>query len=50
MIFAFELDTLIRVIHSWNSLLGQILHPTSYEYMNNLILSMPLIDTVTDYR
>ena len=34
----------------WNSLLGQILHPLSYEYMNNLILTMPHIDTVTDYR
>lgn len=34
----------------WNSLLGQILHPASYEHTHNLILSMPEVDTTTEYR
>ena len=50
-------DLCLRIRHynsryplHWNSLLGRILHPASYEHMNNLILSMPFIDSVTDYR
>lgn len=34
----------------WNSLLGSILHPIAFEYQANLCLSMPYVDTISDYR
>ena len=34
----------------WNDLLGQILHPISFKYQENLSLSMPYVDTIIGYR
>ena len=34
----------------WNDLLGQILHPISFEYKENLSLSMPSVDFIHEYR
>ena len=34
----------------WNSILGRILHPLSFEFQANLCLSMPAVDTSSAYR
>ena len=34
----------------WNSLLGKILHPLSYQFKDRISLAMPYVDTLTRYR
>lgn len=34
----------------WNSILGRILHPITFNFIDYLCLSMPTVDTYTDYR